>query len=187
MRLAKSQEFSISLSTSWVDLFHILLASCFIAVLAQIKIPLFFTPVPLAFTTLGIMLVGAVLGSYKGTLAILCYLIQGCFGLPVWAGGLSTGCYQFLCPTGGYLVGYLIQVYFVGWFLEKQERFSVAKTMSILLVSISLQMGVGSLWLSQFVGIKNCLMFGFLPFVFGEVLKALFVVGYLKSYQTDKL
>ena len=50
---------------------QVIYGSIFIALLAQVKIPLFFTPVPLSGQTLGVMLVAAFLGSKRGTLATL--------------------------------------------------------------------------------------------------------------------
>lgn len=61
--------------------------SLIVAVTAQISIPLPFTPVPVTLQTLAVVLTGALLGSRRGTLAILLYLAEGFAGLP----GLLTG------------------------------------------------------------------------------------------------
>lgn len=158
---------------------QIVLASCFLGICAQIKIPLYFTPVPLTVQTAGVMFIGALLGSRKGSLAALCYLIQGWVGLPVWTGGAS-GFLYFMGPTGGYLTAYVVQAYLVGWLFERQNAPSLTKINGILLLSICVQLGLGSLWLAQFVGIKNCFMLGFYPFIPAEVVKACFVASYVK-------
>jgi biotin transport system substrate-specific component len=168
-----------SLDQRAIMVLKILLASCLIGISAQIKIPLYFTPVPLTIQTSAVMLIGALLGSRHGAIAALCYLIQGCIGLPVWAGGAS-GFAHFMGPTGGYLMAYIVQAYIIGRFLERQARPTLPKVTMILLFSICVQMGVGSLWLAQYVGFGNCFMLGFYPFVLGEAIKALLIAIYLK-------
>ncbi len=158
----------------------ILLASCFIGCCAQIKIPLYFTPVPLTIQTSAVMLVGALLGGRNGALAALCYLIQGWVGLPVWAGGAS-GFLHFMGPTGGYLIAYVVQAYLIGKFLHTPGNMKLAKIMGVLLLSICVQMGIGTLWLARFVGMERCFMLGFYPFILGEVAKAFLFAIYLKS------
>lgn len=161
---------------------QIVLASCFIAICAQIKIPLYFTPVPLTIQTSAIMLVGATLGSRKGTLAVLCYLIQGWIGLPVWAGGAS-GLLHFMGPTGGYLIAYLFQACFIGKMLEK--KCSWVKVIAVLSASICIQLSMGSLWLGKYVGMHRCFALGFTPFLASEFAKA-FILSYYIKNQTKR-
>src|SRR4030067_1839590 len=65
----------------------VITASLLVALSAQIAIPLPFTPVPVTAQTLAVLLIGAVLGSARGALAILTYLAGGAAGLRVCAGG----------------------------------------------------------------------------------------------------
>lgn len=169
----------IPLNQSLLNFLKILLASCFIGICAQVKIPLYFTPVPLTVQTSAIMLVGALLGSRQGALAALCYLIQGWIGMPVWAGGAS-GFAHFMGPTGGYLLGYIIQAYMVGWFLETTNCTKFTKIIGVLLLSICIQMGIGSLWLARFVGLEKCFMLGFYPFMITEATKAFLLAIYFR-------
>lgn len=163
-------------------LFQSALASLFIALCAQIQISLPFTPVPITFQTLAVMFVGATLGSRKGLLAIVFYLVQGCMGAPVWAGG-GSGFLRLLSPTGGYLMAYLLQVFLIGRFLGKQDKKNIS-VFFVLLFSVCIQMTIGSLWLSQFVGLDRCLAMGFYPFIAGEALKAFFVTCYFRFQKT---
>lgn len=156
-----------------MTIFQVVLASFFIGLMAQIKVPLYFTPVPFTIQTTSIMLVAALLGKQKSTVAVLCYLFQGCMGLPVWAGGHS-GFLHFMGPTGGYLMAYVAQSYFIGWFLEQHPSKYKA-----FLLSIFIQLGLGSLWLAPFVGLNNCFHLGFNPFFLTEVIKALLLANLL--------
>ena len=71
------------------DVLCILTASLLLAFLSQIEFHLWFTPVPITLQTFGVMLIAAALGSKRGSLAVLAYLGEGAFGLPVLAGGAS--------------------------------------------------------------------------------------------------
>ena len=64
-------------------------------------------PVPITLQTMMIALTGLCLGSQRGMLAIALYILAGCIGLPVFAGG-KAGLGVLFGPTGGYLVGFVL-------------------------------------------------------------------------------
>ena len=68
------------------DAFCVLSASFLLALLAQVELRLWFTPVPITLQPFGIMFIAAALGSKRGVLALIAYLGEGAFGLPVFAG-----------------------------------------------------------------------------------------------------
>ena len=59
----------------------------FVGLTAQVAIPLWFTPVPLTLQTFSVLLVGAVLGSKRGLVSMLLYLLAGLAGVPWFAQG----------------------------------------------------------------------------------------------------
>ena len=71
------------------DLVYIAVFTAIIAVLAQISIPM---PggVPMTLQTFAVPLAGLVLGTKRGTLSALLYVLLGTLGVPVFA-GLSGG------------------------------------------------------------------------------------------------
>lgn len=158
--------------------FQVLLASLLIGLFAQITIPLYFSPVPLTGQTLGVMLVAGFLGPRKGVLSVLLYLLEGLLGLPVFAGG-AFGLLPFIGPTGGYLVGFMLQAYIIGKTVE-QPRTGLALFLGFSLAIVT-QLTLGTLWLSAFVGLKAAPLLGLYPFLPVEVIKALLVSTYLKS------
>ncbi len=168
----------ISQSTS----LKILFGSLFLILTSTIRIPLFFTPVPLTGQTLGVMLIGAVMGSKNGALAVLAYIIEGAIGLPVFAGG-NGGLHHIIGPTGGYLVGFIAQAFFIGLFFEKMRRFHFVKAFAILMCSTLIQLALGALWLSIFVGAHNSLMLGVYPFIIGDSIKAILAALCLKTHE----
>lgn len=162
------------------SLMQVLGASLLIGLCAQIKIPLFFSPVPLTLQTFAVLLIGGMLGTKKGIASVLLYFLQGCVGLPVFSGGAS-GLLYFMGPVGGYLVGFILQAYLVGWWMERQSVPSSGKLVGLLLCACLAQLTVGMLWLAHFVGWNHVLSMGLYPFIPGEVLKCLLVAKALTS------
>jgi biotin transport system substrate-specific component len=180
---AKQKPFSAAAlfqSSALLTILQIILASCFMGICAQIKIPLFFTPVPLTVQTSGVMLIAIFLGRRKAMYAMMCYLMQGCIGLPVWAGG-AAGFMHFMGPTGGYLMAYIAQACFIGWFFERQEKASLLQIVGVFTLSVCLQLGIGSLWLARFVGIQQCFALGFFPFISSEIARAVLIAVCIRS------
>ena len=147
----------------------IALGSVIIALLAQLKITLPFNPVPITGQTLGVLLVGGLLGSRMGAYSTALYLLEGAMGLPVFA-GLTGGWIHLFSSTGGYLLGFVPAAYLMGYLVEKGwtsfTKLTFASTLATLLIFAS-----GLLWLSRFVDGQNLLMIGFVPFIPGAIVK----------------
>ena len=94
------------------------LFAAMMALCAWIGVPLGHT----VFTmqTFGVLLALGLLGGKRGTISILCYLLLGAAGLPVFS-GFRGGIGAILGPTGGYLWGFLATG-LVFWALEKWSR-----------------------------------------------------------------
>jgi biotin transport system substrate-specific component len=163
------------------QLLQVVLCSFFIALCARIRIPLPFTPVPITLQTFAVLLLGSFLGSKNGTLAVLIYLSEVMLGLPVLQGGRCNPL-ALIGPTGGYLFGYLIIAFLVGWVLERQSQFRYGVAVLAGVCACFIDLAIGSLWLSRFVGMQNMLMMGAIPFIPGEVLKSMFVAAIFQQY-----
>src|SRR5205807_364432 len=71
----------------WVRSVALVVAfSLFVALAAQVVVPLPWTPVPITAQTFAVLLTGALLGSRLGTLALVAYLAEGAVGLPFFSG-----------------------------------------------------------------------------------------------------
>jgi len=77
--------------------------------------------VPVTAQTLGVMLTGAVLGSYRGLLSVFIFELLTLVGLPLLAGGRG-GAAVFAGPTAGYIIGWLIGVWVIGFIFEKTGK-----------------------------------------------------------------
>ena len=153
------------------DFVLVLASSWMIALTAQLAIPLPFTPVPITGQTLGVMLFGAALGSNRGFLAVLSYLLQGGLGLPFFAGGAS-GWLLFAGPTGGYLVGFLAAAYFCGLMAENLKDRHIKSAIPAFVVAQIFIFGFGLGWLGVVTGFENLLVKGFYPFLPGLLIKS---------------
>ena len=74
--------------------------------------------VPITAQSLGIMLCGTVLGSWRGALAVLLFLLLVAAGLPILSGGRG-GYGVFLGPSVGFLIGFPIAAYVAGLVVER--------------------------------------------------------------------
>ena len=74
--------------------------------------------VPITAQSMGVMLVGAVLGSRRAGLTMLVFLALVAMGLPLLAGGVG-GLGAFATPRAGFLVGFPVAAYVVGWISER--------------------------------------------------------------------
>ena len=99
------------------DIALIFAGSFLIALSAKVQILLPFSPVPITGQTFAVLMIGALLGARRGSLAVLAYLIQGAAGMPVFAFG--GGFAILLGPTGGYLIGFIPAAYVTGRLAEK--------------------------------------------------------------------
>ncbi|HLW77988.1 MAG TPA: biotin transporter BioY [Terriglobia bacterium] len=166
-----SRRTGVAADLGWIVGFSLLTA-----VLAQIRIPLPFTPVPLTGQTFAVLLAGAVLGSRRGFLSQAVYLAEGAAGLPVFAGGLGSVAH-LLGPTGGYLWSFPLAAALVGWLVERGASRSVVKLAGALVLSDLVILVCGALWLGHFFGTpwREAALLGFYPFLAGDVLKVALV------------
>jgi biotin transport system substrate-specific component len=153
------------------DLGLVLAASLLIAVSAQVSFYFPFSPVPVSGQTFGVLLVGALLGSKRGFSAVVVYLAEGAMGLPVFAGG-AAGAAVLAGPTGGYLVGFAVAAYLVGWLAERgwDRRFVMTILMMVLGNLVIYALGVTRL--AMILGdFGTAITAGLVPFIVGDLLK----------------
>jgi biotin transport system substrate-specific component len=160
------------------DVFLVFGASLAVAGLAQVSIPLPFTPVPITGQTLGVLLSGIVLGSRRAALAMALYLLEGAIGLPFFAGGRS----GLGGPTTGYLLAYPIAAFLTGLLAERGwDRKPLTAALAMLTGSLAI-FTLGALWLSSFVGgAQKAFLLGVLPFIPGDLLKTTIAAGLLPT------
>jgi biotin transport system substrate-specific component len=143
-----------------------------IALAAQISIHLPFTPVPITGQTFAVLLVGASLGTVRGSSSALLYVLVGIAGAPVYSHGAS-GWATITGATGGYLVAFPLASALVGRLAERHwdRRFSSA--IGAMLTGNVVVYLVGLPWLAVVLhtSLEKTLEYGLYPFVPGDTFK----------------
>jgi biotin transport system substrate-specific component len=146
--------------------------TAFVALAAQVSISLGFTPVPLTGQTFAVLLTGAALGSTRGALSMLLYLVVGIAGVPVYASHRH-GWSVFHGATGGYIVGFVVAAAVVGWLAERNWDKRFSSSLSAMLTGSVVIYLCGVMWLHHVLGVNwsTTLDDGLYPFVPGDILK----------------
>ena len=151
------------------------LGSVLIGICAQITVPM--VPVPMTLQTFAVLTVAMGLGARYGALSVLFYLAEGAMGLPVFAGG-KAGLVVFTMGTGGYLIGFVIAAYIVGYMAEKGwDRSFIKASVAMFIGNVALYIP-GVLWLGVLLGWnKSILTLGLTPFILGDLVKLVVASG----------
>ena len=161
------------------NLFIALIGSILLAISAKIKIP--FYPVPMTMQTLVVLIIGIGFGWKLGVATIMLYLFEGIVGLPVFSGTPEKGIgfMYFTGPTMGYLIGFLIAVYFAGKFNYDKN---LIKNFLKLAFATSFIYFLGMAWLGSLIGWdKPIFKLGAEPFLLAELFKILIATFALKQ------
>lgn len=139
-------------------------------------IPLGFSPVPITMQTLGVMLAGSVLGAHLGSkyaaLSQVLFLLLVMIGAPLLSGGRG-GVGVFFTPSAGFLAGWVVGAYVIGYLCQRMKTVTVWKMMLanitggifvIYLIGVPIQAMVMQISVSE----ATILSLAFLP---GDCLK----------------
>lgn len=158
-----------------------LMMACFTGIMAQIIIPLPWTPVPITAQTFAVLCSGLLLGKKYGCLSQILYIVLGVAFIP-WFGGMTGGLDIFLGSTFGFFIGFIIASYFIGAITEKYANSRNFTRMAIVIgvANFGLIYIPGLAGLALFLstqgmtyGIMDLLMMGLIPFIVGDIVKIL--------------
>ena len=160
-----------------------ILGSIILTISAKIKIP--FYPVPMTMQTFVVLFFGIAFGYKIGLATVTLYLLEGIFGLPVFANSpeKGIGLVYFTGPTMGYLIGFLVAVYLVGirrdlLYWSKKHYVNLLTVFTRLIVSVSFIYILGLLWLGSLIGWdKPIYKLGAEPFLLAELFKLLLLTA----------
>lgn len=177
-----------------VDIVYIGIFAALMAVCSWISIPAPAPLVPFTLQTFGVFLAVCLLGGFKGTLAVLIYILLGALGLPVFA-GFKGGVGILFGSTGGYIIGFLFSALTM-WFCEHllgKKLWSYAVSM---LLALLVCYAFGTAWFmivysrtSGPASLLTVLGWCVFPFIIPDLLKialALFI-GTNKAVRTYSL
>lgn len=156
------------------------LVACFTGIMAQVIIPLPWTPVPVTGQTFAVLMAGILLGRYWGGLSQVLYLAVGLIGVP-WFAGMHGGFMVLFSANAGYLIGFILSALFLGYFTDKYLKsrkflpmlvlmlfanFMLIYIPGLIMLGIWMQSATGTS-----VGIWNLLLMGLVPFIIGDLFK----------------
>ena len=129
--------------------------------------------VPMTMQTFAITLAGIILGSKKGAVASLIYVLLGAVGVPVFAN--FSGGYQLLVgPTGGFIISFPIMAFIIGLGVEYKNRFKGCFTFCLILgTCINYLFGVVMFCIIMHSTVWVALTACVLPFIPTAILKAI--------------
>ena len=146
-----------------------------IAVCSWISIPM---TVPFTLQTFAVCLIAALLGLRRGLWTVLCYILLGAVGAPVFA-GFKGGFGALLGVTGGYIVGFLFTALVVGLASERWVR-KLKVLVPAMILGILLCYAFGTAWFvlvytknSGPIGVGTALGWCVLPYIPADAAKLL--------------
>ncbi len=150
--------------------------------LALIRIPLPFTPVPITGQVLGVLLSGVVCGGLFGSASQIIYVGLGITaGIPWFAGGTSYSIDSFFhLPTCGYLVGFVIAPLIIGKYTDRYiSARGFLSQMRVMMIGVGIIYIFGAVGLSLVIGsgFRETMMKGIVPFILGGFIKAAIASG----------
>lgn len=166
-----------------MDLAYIAVFAAIIIVLGAVSIPVGTAGVPIVLQNMGILLAAFILGGTRGGLAVALFLGVGLVGVPNLAGWRPTLA-ALPGPTVGYLAGYLVSAFIVGYAADrivKSHRRTARSPLALLAALIVLGLiGTAIQYLCGSIGLVARTPLDFMaavatnaPFIIGDVLKTI--------------
>ena len=154
-----------------LNILSIFLGVFLLSIMAQVSIPLPYTPVPITGQTFGVIFLALLWGWKRSGISVFIYLSIGALGLPVFA--------------MGYLIGMLFAAMTIGYFSDIGWTRSFKKALITVILGSILIYIPGLFMLSYFVPSDKILVLGLYPFILGDLIKctlAATLASKLKKY-----
>ncbi|MCP5050177.1 MAG: biotin transporter BioY [bacterium] len=147
---------------------------------SYVSVPVPVSPVPIVLANFFVILAGLLLGKWWASGSAGLYLFIGALGFPVFSGGRG-GLSHLLGPTGGYLLGYLVCSFVIGFIIERGE-FSWYRDLIASIIGYVIIFAIGLPWLKFALGISwgKSFTVGLFPFLIGAGLKIIVALGLVR-------
>ena len=159
------------------NLATVVLGTLLITICAKINVPVW--PVPVTLQSFAIATLAAAFGLRIGVATVSLYLLEGAFGLPVFAtgGGLA----YLVGPTGGFLLGFLVLAAIVGYAADRGASDKPLTLFVTMVAAEALLLVLGFVWLLTLSGqagwidqnnvVASAFAGAIQPFVLWDILK----------------
>jgi len=154
--------------------------SALLAVSAKIQVP--FYPVPMTMQTLVVLVIGAAYGWRLGGATVALYLVEGAWGLPVFAGPVA-GIGYMAGPTGGFLMGFLAAAMVTGLMAERGWDRSLGRVLAMMAGGHAVIFVFGLAWLAPMFQFDfgRAWAAGVAPFYAATVLKTALAAALMQA------
>ena len=141
---------------------------------------------------------GILLGARLGTLSQLIYMIIGLIGIPVFSKPMA-GPQYILLPSFGYIIGFVVAAYVIGFIRERYNKIFIAVLCGIMIdyiIGIPYMYAIINLYIGKSMSFQRVLSIGFVPFIVKDLvggaivaaiatatIPALKSAGLLKAYK----
>lgn len=153
-------------------LLTILLGTFLISISANIplNVPLLTTEIPGTWQTFAVLVFAFATNRWIALSATVLYLLIGGFGLPVFADD-DSGWLVLTGNTAGYLYGFVVGAFVVGYLGEKGWKKDFGKSFLAMLIGTSIILLLGVAYLGYNIGFEEGIRYGFTPFILGALIK----------------
>jgi biotin transport system substrate-specific component len=153
--------------------------ACVTGALAQLRVYLPFTPVPVTGQVLGVLLSSVLLGGGFGALSQVFYAGFGFAGIP-WFAGSTMGAAVLLGPSGGYILGFIPAAYFLGRITDRyvsSRRLVPQIALMLTAVGVIYLCGAIQFVMIMHTGLADTMRMAVLPFIPVDIFKAFLAAG----------
>ena len=164
----------------------VLLIAAFVALMticSWIRIP---GPVPVTLQTFAVFLTVAILGTRRGTIAVVSYIVIGLAGAPVFAGMIGGPAY-LLGLTGGYIIGFVGTALVTGSLIDRFGK-SVPVLAASMIAGLLVCYAFGTAWVMAVsgagldaAGLQNTLSLCVTPFIVPDAIKIALAIAIVKT------
>lgn len=158
-----------TLDIAYIGMFVALIAIC-----SWISIPVF--EVPITLQTFAVFVTIALLGTKRGLLAIITYILLGIVGVPVFA-GFSGGPGVLLGTTGGYIIGFIFSAVVTGLIMSRFGKKVIVQVIAMI-AGLLVCYAFGTAWFLYVytaktgpVGLMTALSWCVFPFIIPDLCK----------------
>lgn len=146
---------------------------------SMITIPL--GAVPITLQTLAVLLIGLLAKPIEAVIVTTSYLVLGLVGLPIFAGGQG-GFQRIFSPAFGFIISFIVVSWLMAVITKKNLSYQtstiavIVGTVVTYLIGLSYLAFIFATVLNTSKSFVEVLQIGLLPFIPGDILKAIIAV-----------
>jgi biotin transport system substrate-specific component len=166
------------------DITYIAMSIAIITLCSWITIP---SSVPFTMQTFAVFVIVALFGIYRGTVAIILYLLLGALGAPIFS-GFGSGFGYLLGNTGGYLIGFIFSAITTGVIIKYFGNKTLVMFVAMLVgLIICYSFGTAYFYFmytknSGSIGFITVLLWCVIPFIIPDFLKIILAIFTYKRF-----